>query len=491
MPRSAKSVSEAQALIKPLVGKPITNEKLGITATISGNSLGKFGSQKATEKSVSPALHAKAIANIDVLFQNAEFDVMHPDEKNIYEVGKIHRLGSLMFDEASEKYVPVMITVKEFNNPKGNRIYSIEAVDIEIKEKPAGQLVVDRQSPLQQTPIAGLTNHDNKETAIADFNTKVQQLIETVKRSEEKDMESVGTVCFHSEYEDAADFGEYVRPKHPKPVLPSFSGENLKQFSLWSATRTDLMNERLGAIARAGELTALQKIEKSLEEQKTTFEESSKAISDFVLGLLNSSVVSQMTKTDLGKILREIREASTKTNLLNNLKTVYDIVLDKQIKTSKSIFGKYLTLKVSGKSQAGVSVARMVDDDTRVVIETVRKYFGAGVSDITDEVVKLTDKKEEEKDEFRIRQLDNRLMGLNIARRYASTVSEAMKNVAEIEQGINEERDKIRLNQDEKRDKNGKRYFAAKEGKLPEIRKSRSLSAGCRTFFWGGGEGVE
>jgi hypothetical protein len=168
MPRTAKSVSEAQGLIKPLIGKPITNDKLGITATISGNSLGKLGSQSATDKSVSPALHAKAIANIDILFQNAEFDIMHKDEKHREGIEQIHRLGSLMFDETSGEYIPVMITVKEFNNDRGNRIYTVEAVDIE-KTKSAGQLVGDNQNESRQTPIA-------------DFNTKIQQLIETAKQ---------------------------------------------------------------------------------------------------------------------------------------------------------------------------------------------------------------------------------------------------------------------------------------------------------------------
>jgi hypothetical protein len=169
MPRSAKTVSEAQELIRPLVGKPITNSKLGITATISGNSLGKLGSQSATDKSVSPALHAKAIANIDVLFQNAEFDVTHKDEKNRDGIEQIHRLGSLMFDEARGEYVPVMITVKEFNNNRGNRIYTVEAVDIE-KTKSAGLMVGNNQNESWQTPIA-------------DFNAKIQRLIETAKQS--------------------------------------------------------------------------------------------------------------------------------------------------------------------------------------------------------------------------------------------------------------------------------------------------------------------
>jgi hypothetical protein len=190
MPRSAKTVSEAQELIKPLVGKPITNKKLGITGTISGKSLGKLGSESATNKSVSPALHAKAVANIDVLFENAEFDVIHKDYKNDRNVENIHRLGSLMFDEASNDFVPVMITVKEFNNNKGNRIYSVEAVDLVEKEKSAGQL----------------TRAQNEgEVPIADFNTKVQQLIETAKQSGENFLETAKTVRFHTEGDTEAD----------------------------------------------------------------------------------------------------------------------------------------------------------------------------------------------------------------------------------------------------------------------------------------------
>ncbi|MDR0712149.1 MAG: hypothetical protein LBF67_07390 [Prevotellaceae bacterium] len=76
-----------------------------------------------------------------------------------------------------------MLTVKEFNNNRGNRIYTVEAVDVEAKEKPAGQLVVDRQSPLQQTPIAGLTNHESSKAAINDFSTKIRQLVEIAKLS--------------------------------------------------------------------------------------------------------------------------------------------------------------------------------------------------------------------------------------------------------------------------------------------------------------------
>jgi hypothetical protein len=114
MPRSAKTVSEAQELIKPLTGSPITSTTLGITATISGKSISKLGSEEATKQSINPELHANAVANIDVLFQRAALDVTHPDTKNRPEVEKTHRLGGIMFDEATGEYVPVMLTMLEY-----------------------------------------------------------------------------------------------------------------------------------------------------------------------------------------------------------------------------------------------------------------------------------------------------------------------------------------------------------------------------------------
>ncbi len=163
--RTANSISEAQKAIAYLVNKPLTNTKLGITGTISKNSLEKLGTLKDGEDA---RLHALAVANIDMLFESAQFDVTHPDEKRRREVQKVHRLGSLMLDPKTGEYVPVMTTVIEYNKD-GNRVYSVEAVDIETI-KPAGQLVAGEQSSAQQTPIA-------------DFNTKIAKLLDDAKRN--------------------------------------------------------------------------------------------------------------------------------------------------------------------------------------------------------------------------------------------------------------------------------------------------------------------
>src|SRR5690606_10424291 len=124
--RTVNSISEAQKAIAHLAGKPLTNKKLGITATLSKNTIGKLGTLKKGEDA---RLHALAVANVDRLFENAQFDVTHPHKVEDRNIEQIHRLGSLMIDPETGEYVPVMVTVKELNNPKGNRIYSVEADD--------------------------------------------------------------------------------------------------------------------------------------------------------------------------------------------------------------------------------------------------------------------------------------------------------------------------------------------------------------------------
>ena len=183
MPRKASSVSEAQKLIEPLVDKPITNTKLGITATISNKIVGKLGSSVATKKSISPRLHAKAVANIDILFQNAEFDVTHQDTKRRPEVAQVHRLGSFMLDEATQEYVPAMLTMIEYNDGHGNKLYTVEIMDIEIPKNPAHDCAG------MCKPVGQSTDGNNTpQVPITDFIAKVIQEFEKVKQNSKKIM---------------------------------------------------------------------------------------------------------------------------------------------------------------------------------------------------------------------------------------------------------------------------------------------------------------
>ncbi|MBR2747804.1 MAG: hypothetical protein IKD95_05595, partial [Bacteroidales bacterium] len=196
-PVEARSTSEAAEMIRPLANQPLRNETLGITATISRNSLSKYTSEKATKKSVSPRLHAIAIANVKALFETAGVDVTHPDTKKRTEVAQTHRIGNAFFDRETGEWIPVMLTVIEYNTNDGNRIYSIEAVDLQ-KEKSAGQLVARASEDAEQTPIA-------------DFLSKIETFIGTIKDSAEKvskvvDENGEPMVLFHQTEGDITEF---------------------------------------------------------------------------------------------------------------------------------------------------------------------------------------------------------------------------------------------------------------------------------------------
>lgn len=56
------------------------------------------------------------VANIDILFERAIIKVTHDDKKNRINVEHVHRLGSIILDESTGAYVPVMITVIEYKH---------------------------------------------------------------------------------------------------------------------------------------------------------------------------------------------------------------------------------------------------------------------------------------------------------------------------------------------------------------------------------------
>ena len=85
------------------------------------------------------------MANADTLYKSAFTEITHPDTHGRKEVVQTHRLGPLMKDPQTGKYEPVMLTVLEYGK-HGNRVYSIEAVDLLKQKTPAGQLV-DSASP--------------------------------------------------------------------------------------------------------------------------------------------------------------------------------------------------------------------------------------------------------------------------------------------------------------------------------------------------------
>lgn len=117
---------------KNLLNKPINNyveqESKIVSATISRNCLDKINSGKSRGKTNNNRLYALAVANIDRLFTLSRRLESEPPKNGSPELKAVHRhYASLLMDG---KVYAVKLTVKEFDEKTGNRIYSIEGIDV-------------------------------------------------------------------------------------------------------------------------------------------------------------------------------------------------------------------------------------------------------------------------------------------------------------------------------------------------------------------------
>jgi hypothetical protein len=131
--RSAHTFNEARGILEDMVNRPMTSRN-NLVAVLSNNSIKKILSGPAVADSMCRDAHLLAALNLNKLFSNAiepwRFE-LNP-AKNNDNIAEIHRLyAPLRFND---KVITVKITVKEMKSKReGNRIYSIEAIDTEIK----------------------------------------------------------------------------------------------------------------------------------------------------------------------------------------------------------------------------------------------------------------------------------------------------------------------------------------------------------------------
>jgi len=130
VPRSAKTLAEARAIVRAFPDRDFVNSSTGLRATISLTNLTKMVSESAVRKSVSPAVHAQAVANVDVLFERALHEGAYPDRHNDPNIAAIHRFYAPMLSDGG--LLQVKLTVKELKRAdQGNRVYSVEAMEIQ------------------------------------------------------------------------------------------------------------------------------------------------------------------------------------------------------------------------------------------------------------------------------------------------------------------------------------------------------------------------
>lgn len=136
--RLAKNNSEAKELAKNFTGTELTNFHSGIQAVISNKNLDKMLSGKASNKSVNEEIHAIAVANADKLFENSVFAWQSGYKNDSPDIEAVHRTIAPM--KVDDQVYLAKLTVKEMTREQGNRVYSIEAVEVEQNKSPIPEM---------------------------------------------------------------------------------------------------------------------------------------------------------------------------------------------------------------------------------------------------------------------------------------------------------------------------------------------------------------
>ena len=144
------NLTEAESHLRSLAGKEMTTAD-GLKASISNNTASKMVSASAARKSASTKAHLAAIGSFEELFTRGTIKETGPDRVDDPNITAVHRVFSSM--EMSGADYSVKFTVKELARGLGNRIYSIEAIDV--SAPPAGQLAHDTSKETARgAPIA-------------------------------------------------------------------------------------------------------------------------------------------------------------------------------------------------------------------------------------------------------------------------------------------------------------------------------------------------
>lgn len=137
--REALNRQEAQKQAESFTGKELTNTHSGVKAIISNANISKMASGKAFEKSANEKVHWSAIANADKLFANAIFAWQYQDRNADININAIHRAIAPM--KLNDEVYVAKLTIKELAREEGNRVYSIEAVEVEQEKSPIPKMM--------------------------------------------------------------------------------------------------------------------------------------------------------------------------------------------------------------------------------------------------------------------------------------------------------------------------------------------------------------
>ncbi len=136
-PNKIFDIDEAYEYVrKNLQGKTFQS-KDNYIATLGRGGIDKMNSGLARGKTNNDKLHAYTFANVGRVFSNSIQLETEADKNNNTNVKAVHKFYAPIYFE--RQLYAVKITVKEFNAGTGNRLYSIEGIDINNESEYRGQ----------------------------------------------------------------------------------------------------------------------------------------------------------------------------------------------------------------------------------------------------------------------------------------------------------------------------------------------------------------
>ncbi len=172
--RMANSFAQVKDLAKSFLNKTLHNDETGIEAVISRANLEKMLSGKAHTKSTNLHDHLLAVVNADSLFKNATYGWTESYNKNDSpDVVGIHKMFAPLNIDGSVKLVK--LTVKELKPSQGNRVYSVETIEIGNEKAPVpemAELGFDANSHRLHEGYGNNANVNSLIQRIQDYNTR-------------------------------------------------------------------------------------------------------------------------------------------------------------------------------------------------------------------------------------------------------------------------------------------------------------------------------
>ncbi|GHT81495.1 hypothetical protein FACS189467_5660 [Bacteroidia bacterium] len=355
-----KNIKEARDWAKENIVGTYKNADTGEDMRISNLAVGKYLSEKAIKKSVSLDAHLSALKQMPNLIKTALLKESNPDKNNSVNIKEIRRLyGAINYE--SNVY-SVKITVKVVKN-EDNKAYSYEVMDI---ENPDASNRVSLESRRHFDAISTETNNPDL-TSTTEIHLTAESRQSVAERQSTNLSTNKGTTnnlnnqTFNEKNNDlrlqVAPNNNSVPQRTDFKTMPEY----VNALAAYRANQADETSTHISALKRDNVLSRAAAINKALNTQKSDIQQGISTVINFANDLIGGKTFDELTQANVSQILTQVRNAATAKDITDNLNKIVDIVLDKQVKVAKKLLGKFLDIKIEGKNQVGVRVAKTVD----------------------------------------------------------------------------------------------------------------------------------